>query len=97
MMKSPMSAMMGVLAAAANLPRRAGQMLGIVNDDPQKGPRRLRTVHPFSAPKVHDHQRENQRRLKQIAYGRVPFSQLRGDPFVTYREAISRVMVGKAA
>lgn len=61
--------------------------LGIVNDDPTKGPVRFRAVYPTLQATPAQGLRERRRRVKQIVLGTIPAAQLGGDRLAEYHLA----------
>lgn len=71
-----------------NVGRRAQAMLGVTKGG------RLRAVHPNPVFGPHQSQRERSRRIRQMVEGKVPFSQMGGDPLLTLQQARQGYRVG---
>jgi hypothetical protein len=69
-------------------------MLGIINDDPRKGPVRYRRVTVQRGETIPQGLRERRRRVKQIIFGQIPFAQLGGDPLTEFGIAKRNALVG---
>lgn len=61
--------------------------MGVLNEDPSKGPVRFRALFPPSRGSTPQGRCERLRRVKQIVLGRVPFVQLGGDPLTEFHLA----------
>ncbi len=78
--------------------RNLGVRLGIINDDPRKGPVRFKAVYPKSSPMKPQGLRERSRRVRQIIQGILPFTQLgrkREDALGEYRLAQKNYAPGR--
>lgn len=77
--------------------RSLGGRLGVINDDPVKGPIRFKALFPLVAT-IPQGIRERRRRIKQIIFGQIPFAQLgrqRGDALAEYRLAQKNYAPGR--